>query len=139
MRLEAKNYARRVILMNGAEHVSIARKTALLSPNVEFFNLVCESDNVLSIFGSTFSPELGRFDCIGQKGIGRDAPDNWTDIYLDDPIVRRWGYHQGWNLRGDNPDGYMDHWHIANHPGNHGLLRAILDYKEINPPSPNGQ
>lgn len=134
----ARGHVKRVLILNGAEHVSTALIVAETSPTTEFFNLVVETDDVLNRFGDLFSPVLGSSPCIGQTGLGEEAPDNWTDIYLDDVVVRHWGHVLGYDLKGDAPGEYWDHWHTFKHPGNHKLLADILEGKTLTPPKPWG-
>ena len=103
--------------MNGAEHQPAAKHTARNAQHVEFFNLVVKSDDVLRRAGSWFSPAFGKYPCIGQAGIGKGAPKNWTDIWLDDPVVKRWGQVASWDLAGDKPR----IWKFTSPPSRRGL------------------
>ncbi len=127
---------RSVVLLNGAELARTALPIASRAGHVRFRNLVVASDDVLRTFGGLFAPgDLYAFT-IGQAGLGALAPANWLDIALDDPDVRDWARAQGWpDVRGDNPAGYWDHWYTHKHPGNWGLLRGLLDGREVSPAS----
>ncbi len=125
----------RVVLMNGAE----LRKTALVivrkRPHIRFFNLVVEEDDVLKKFGALFSPGDFYSPCIGQSGLGIDAPKNWTDLNMDSPSLKTWAKSQGWSdVEGDNPNGYFDHWWTHKHEGNWPLIHALLVRGDIFPP-----
>ena len=116
-----------VVLLNGAE----IRKTAIVvsrrRPYTRFFNFVVSEDDVLKKFGALFAPGDLYAATIGQVGLGVDAPKNWRDINIDSLSFRAWAKTQGWDdVRGDNPDGYFDHWYTHKHKGNWSLIHALL-------------
>ncbi len=122
----------RVLLLNGAEHVSryvrlLDRlKDGIIRP--EFLNISVQTDDVLHKLGSLMSP--GRFyeSCIGQSGLmGCPINKRWMDIQLDNPYHQEIGKEFGWTLRGDNPGAYGDHWYSFKHDGNWDLYRKWLD------------
>ncbi len=118
---------RNLLIMNGAELVKTGEPIARANPQVNFTNLVVQSDKVLKYAGAKFAPE-GGFGavCLGQVGLGKDAPSNWRDVDLDDPVDQAWGRERGWNLKGDNPMSRGDHWYTYRHKGNRGMIRAAL-------------
>ncbi len=121
---------RNLVIMNGAEMALTGERVARANPHVNFTNLVVRSDKVLRYAGAVFAPEGGFYKvCLGQNGLGKDAPPNWRDIDLDDPTTQAWGREQGWNLKGDNPNSRGDHWWTYRNEGNHGLIRAALSAK----------
>ncbi len=123
----------RVVLMNGAELRKTAVVIAKKRPQIRFFNLVVPEDDVLKKFGEGFAPEVGV--CIGRVGLGIEASQNWSDVYLDSPVLKVWAKSLGWpDVQGDNPNGYFDHWWTHKHEGNWGLLRALLARGDISPP-----
>lgn len=122
---------RRVLLLNGAEHIS-TYKRVLERPgtrNTEFMNVCVKTDDVLRIMGGLFSPGRIYERCVGQVGLGRYAPNRWIDMPLDDPEVATWGLWQGWLLRGDNPHHLGDHWYSFKFLGNRPLYKAWLNDK----------
>lgn len=125
----------RVVFMNGAELRKTAVVIAQKRPHIKFFNLVVEEDDVLKKFGSFFAPGVLYSPCIGQSGLGIEAPKNWTDVNLDSPTVKIWAKSLGWpNVQGDNPNGYFDHWWTHKWEGNWPFIRALLTRGAINPP-----
>ena len=124
----------RVVILNGAAHRHEGIAAAARQRHVTFYNFVVAEDDVLKTFGGIGSPGRLYSPCIGQAGIGTFKPDNWHDIRLDDPTVQKWGKQRGWDLRGDNPDGYWDHWYSHKHPGNWGLIRSLLAGEEMEVP-----
>ena len=121
---------RNLVIMNGAEMAETGERVARVNRQVNFINLVVKSDKVLRYAGAVFAPE-GRFykPCLGQRGLGKDAPSNWRDVDLDDPADQAWGRDRGWNLKGDNPESRGDHWYTYRHEGNWGMIRAVLEGK----------
>ena len=118
---------RNLVIMNGAEMAETGERVARANPHVNFTNLVVRSDKVLRYAGAVFAPEGGLYKvCLGQEGLGKDAPSNWRDIDLDDPNTQAWARERGWNLKGDNPASRGDHWFTYRHPGNQGLIRVAL-------------
>lgn len=119
---------RRVVLLNGAELSRTAFETAKLRRDVQFINMVVETDAVLRLFGGLFAPGDLYAPCVGQAGLGEAAPNNWRDLHLDDPQFRKWAAGNGMpDVRGDNPHRVLDHWYTHKHPGNWPLIRAALD------------
>jgi len=114
---------RRVLLLNGAEYASRGLAVARKRPDVEFFNIVVPGDDVLNTL-ARFAPGFGGA-FVGNAGV-EDAPANWRDIRLDDPLVRAWGRTRRWSLAGDKPHQVSDHWYSFEHRGNWPLYRAIL-------------
>ncbi len=128
---------RNIVLMNGAEFASSARIEAMANSHIRFINLVVKADEVLAKLGTHFAPGSYEELPIGLNGLSGDAPKNWTDIALDNPEVQDWGASHGWHLQGDNPKQYEDHWFTSKHKGNHGLISAALDGRELIPPTLN--
>lgn len=125
----------RVVLMNGAELRKTAKVIAEKRPHIRFFNLVVEEDDVLKKFGALFAPGDFYSPCIGQTGLGTEAPKNWTDVNLDSLVLKTWAKSRGWpDVEGDNPNGYFDHWWTHKHEGNWGLIHALLMEGSISPP-----
>ena len=122
----------RVVLMNGAELRKTAVRIVKHRPEIKFFNLVVEEDDVLKKFGALFAPGGIYQVCIGQTGLGIEAPDNWKDIELDSAVVKSWAKKQGWpGVQGDNPKGYLDHWWTHKNERNWGLIQALLMQEDL--------
>lgn len=119
----------RCILLNGAEMSSVAEETAIMRPDVTFFNVYAKTDAVVDIMAENFTPGGGG-DAIGNDGV--KGIDNWINIILDDKRVKTWGKKKGWDLKGDNPRHVMDHWMTHTWTPNWQLYRAILDGQDIN-------
>jgi pimeloyl-ACP methyl ester carboxylesterase len=129
LRLGAPN-VRRVILLDGAEHCRHAHVVAEARAEVRFLNVAVRADGVLQWLGGLLSPVLGYRATIGHRGLGPDAPANWLDITLDDPHCQAWGRARGWDVRGDSPKRFGDHWYSYRWPGNWPLYQAFLDGSE---------
>lgn len=119
-----KGIVDRVVLLNGAELQPRAR-LAHAHTGAKVLNLASRSDDVLRLLGSRFSGDRNA-PCIGQAGLGAFQP-HWHDLVLDDMTTRMRALAcRGWDLRGDNPASFWDHWYIAHHMGNRDLIRAFL-------------
>lgn len=125
---------RNVVFMNGAEFAKPARIEAMSNKHIRFVNLVVAADEILAKLDIKFAPVSGQGLPIGLNGLGGATPENWIDIALDDPKVQAWGANHGWNLQGDNPKQYADHWFTYKHKGNQGLIRAALGSEILNSP-----
>ncbi len=117
---------RRVILLNGAEHVSrwaeVLRRPRL--KQTQFLNICVKEDDVLAKLGSVLSPGRFHAPCVGQTGLGAAAPDRWIDVCLDDPETKAAARRlAGYDLRGDNPSSYGDHNYSFKWKGNWPLYR----------------
>ncbi len=121
----------RVILLNGADYVTHARYAATKANGVRFTNIVVKSDDVLAHMGELFAPGRLRGEVIGRSGV--TGLSNWTDVVLDDPDVQTWGRAQGFDLRGDNPGRWGDHWYSYLWDPNWRLYNAIFAGRDIDP------
>ena len=119
----------RVLLLNGAEHQRDARLTAMAT-KAKVTNICVRDDDVLKRLGSKFTPGDGV--CIGYAGLGgRIKAPNWNDIFLDGlnrDIAR---YRRGWELEGDDPRSYADHWFSYRFEGNWPLYQAWASGDEL--------
>lgn len=120
----------RVVFLNGAEYVENARAMTLDHPNLPIYNVVVKSDAVLRFLGALFAPGPLYAPVIGLHGIP-DAPDSWQDVDLGDPAVIGWALARGWQIRGDNPWRFLDHWHSFRHPANQPFLTALLTERRL--------
>lgn len=141
--LQAPQAIERIVLLSGAELVRNAAAwapmlgAAVLRP-IPVVNIATREDDILSLFGAHCSGD-GDGACIGQAGLGSLAPHHWLDLVLDDPETQGLGRQRGWDLQGDKPGEWGDHWHCYRHPGNRGLIRAAVagDGLEDFRPSPS--
>ena len=125
-----------VVFMNGAELSSRAYSVAKACPHTRFVNLIVREDDVLRLLGSVAIPDGKLYSAvIGRNGLDGKSLSNWVSVVLDHAEVQDWGLDHGWQLCGDNPDSIGDHWYTYKHKGNHGLIRAALGGKPLNPPS----
>lgn len=122
---------RRVLFLNGAASCRLARVVAMKRPNVEFFNVVVKSDDVLCRLGKHFSGQGLGGQVIGYDGLTILAPPNWTEFILDSKEVRAWGLNNGFDLQGDNPHSVADHWYSFHYEPNWKLWRYILRGEDL--------
>ncbi len=115
----------RILLLSGAELQQNAAVLAGLLP-VPILNVATREDDVLRILGAHCAGD-GDGACIGQAGLGDDAPANWLDLFLDDLNTQAVGRKLGWDLQGDQPGEWGDHWHCYRHAGNWPALRAWVN------------
>lgn len=128
---------RRVFLLAGSEFVNEAQTTyaALeardFDESIDIVNLTSEHDDVVhAVSGiATFGPD-GAKDMIGHFGLARKdgpPPRGWIDLELSGPALREWVQDRhGLAIRGDNPDGTLDHWIHYTHRDNMRWVKALL-------------
>jgi len=107
----------KVVFFNGAE---LVRNTESVDGN--FLNLAVLSDNVLKFLGKRFSGDKNG-ETVGQYGV-----PGWNNIFLDDANEQAFFKERfNWDIQGDNPNSYWDHWYSYRFTGNHTLVRAFLE------------
>jgi pimeloyl-ACP methyl ester carboxylesterase len=116
----------RIIFFDGAELCSNVLDEVRAGASEEVLNIAVAQDHVLSLLGARFSGD-GVGECIGHKGLGKNAPPGWCDLFLDNPLVIKLArIGRGWTLRGDAPGDFLDHSTSYRFAGNVDLVRAWL-------------
>ncbi len=117
----------RVLLMNGAETISVADSIVRQYPRIKFKNVAVRTDDVVAGLGAWFEPRIGRHPCIGNGMTTRLPVENLKEVILDDPVQKDY-YHRnhGWRINGDNPDSRGDHSYSFLNENNWPLLRALM-------------
>lgn len=101
---------KKVLFLNGAEVLSVARPIIEANPDTEFLNICVSTDDVLRFAGSWFAPKWGKEPTLGQHGLNRPLPGNVKQYFLDHNADKGLLSKKfGTNVDGDNPDGFGDH------------------------------